>query len=78
MIHDIKFNLLTKIGTEEVDCMYCIKPYKDLGYQVICLRRDTQEVIFNKAFKRKMEKGSGRKAFAKLRDFAIERVRNNR
>lgn len=77
MIYDIKFNLLTKIGLNEVDCMYCIKPYKNQGYQVTCIRRDTQEVILNKAFKREMEKGSGRKAFAKLRDFAIERVRNN-
>ena len=74
MIYDVKFNLLTKVGAEEVDCMYCIRQYKEIGYQVICVRRDTKETIFNKAFKRELEKGSGRKAFAKLRDFAVNRV----
>ena len=74
MIHDIKFNLLTTLGAEEVDCMYCIRKYKEVGYQIICVRRDTQETIFNKAFKRDLEKGAGRKAFAKLRDFAVDKV----
>ena len=74
MIHELKFNLKTNIGNEKVDCMYLIKPYKNIGYQVACMRLDNKEVILNKAFKRGLEKGSSRKTFAKLRDYAITKV----
>lgn len=75
MIYDIKFDFKTQIERETVNCMYCIKPYKDLGYIIMCKRLDTNEVFFNKAYKKKQETSSGRKAYAKLRDFAIDKVR---
>lgn len=74
MIHELKFNLRTDLGNEKVDCMYLIKTYNNIGYQVACMRLDNKEVIFNKAFKRGLEKGSSRKTYAKLRDYAVAKV----